>query len=199
MARHFYAGLCFIAVGVVFGQTPQKEPLQPELSLPDQHERQHDLAKLRGDVVVLLYGDRDGARQNQEIGERLHVEFHPTAKGLTGVKASQAPVVPLADVPQGKRSPDVKIVAIACVGKVPNVVKNVIRNQVKKATDTSVWLDFDDRMKDIFGLTASEPNLVVIDAEGKLRFRATGKLDEKGYARLTEVIGALRKEAVGAK
>jgi hypothetical protein len=199
MKRHCYAGLCFLAVGSVLAQTAPKEPPRPELTLPDQHERQHDLAKMRGDVVVLLYGDREGARQNQEIGERLHVEFHPTAKGLTGVKASQAPVAPLADLPQGKRSPDVKVIPVACVGKVPNVVRNVIRNQVKKATETLVWLDFEDRMKDTFGLTAGEPNLVVIDAEGKLRFRATGKLDEKSYARLTEVIGVLRKEAVEGK
>jgi predicted transcriptional regulator len=92
------------------------------------------------------------------------------------------------------------MVPVACVGKVPNVVKTVIRNQVKKeVTDTPVWLDFEDRMKETFGLSAGEPNIAVIDAEGRLRFKVTGKLDDKSFSRLKEVITLLREEAAGVR
>ena len=200
MKRFLYVSMWMLAASSLWGQAPRKEPPKIDLSLPDQMERKQDLASHRGDVVILLFGDREGAKQNREIGEQLQVEFHPTAKGQTGAKAAQAPVTPLANLPQGKRSPDVKIIPVACIGKVPAVVKNLIRSQVKKEVgETPVWLDYEDRMKELFGLSVGEPNLAVIDAEGKLRFRATGKLDEKNYARVVEVTELLRKEAAGVK
>jgi hypothetical protein len=181
----------------VSAQSKSNEPREVNLSLPDQYEKTQELANHRGDVVVLLYGDRKGIAANKELGEQLHVQFHPTAKGQPPAKAAKAPVIPLDDLPEEKRSPDVKVIPVACIGKVPNVVKGVIRSQIKKeAPETPVWLDFEESMKETFGMKASEPNLVVIDAKGRLRFRATGVLDEKSYARLVEVVSYLRKEAV---
>ena len=31
---------------------------------------------------ILVYGDRRDATQSEQLGEALHVHFHPTARGL---------------------------------------------------------------------------------------------------------------------
>ena len=124
----------------------------------------------------------------------------PTAKGLTPAEARKAPVAAVDGLPAGKRSPNVQLIPVACTGKVPGVVTALVRREIKKASpDVPVWLDGDDRMKETFGQRESEPNLVVIDAAGRMRFRALGEMDAKTYARLIEVIDFLRKEAVGLK
>jgi hypothetical protein len=183
----------------LYAQTPQT-PVTPQLSLEDQFERRQDLKQFRGNVVVLMFGDRTGMKSSRELGERLHVQFHPDAKGQSPEKAINAPVIPVSNSTPQMRQPDVKMIPVACIGKVPGVVQTVIRNQFKKEVSVSpVWLDFNDTMKDTFGMQSGEPNLVVIDAQGRLRFRAAGKLDEKTYARLVQVIDYLRKEELGIK
>ena len=46
-------------------QTPAAKPV--ELVLEDQFERRHDLAAFRGEVVVLVYGDRKGTDACREF------------------------------------------------------------------------------------------------------------------------------------
>ena len=176
----------------------QEQPRQARVTLPDQFDKMQDSAQFQGDVAVLLYGDRTGMPANKELGTRLQVQFHPTAAGLAPGAASKQPAKPLAGLPMGKRSPDVRVVPVACIGDVPNLVKKVIRNQVKKeAPDVPVWLDFGETMSKTFGMVEGQPNLVVLDAWGRVRYRAAGKVDAKTYARLVEVIDYLRKEAAG--
>jgi hypothetical protein len=61
-----------------------------------------------------------------------------------------------------------------------------------------VWLDFEDRMPSTFTMQAGSPNLVVVDAAGRMRMRIKGTLDEAGYARLVQTIEGLRREAAAA-
>ena len=176
-----------------------QSPSPAKLTLEDQFERTHDLTDYVGDIVVLLYGDRQGMPANKELGEKLYIHYHPQAKGQSPAQAARVPVTPLPDLPEGKRSPDVKIVPVTCFSKAGNVFKSVIRNQVKKnAPETAVWLDFDDKTKEQFGLTPGVPNLAIIDGQGRVRYRSAGELDAKGYSRLLEAIDLLRKETVRA-
>jgi hypothetical protein len=173
-------------------------PPKVSLSLEDQFERRHDLASRAGDVAVLLYGDREGMPASKELGEKLHLHYHPTAKGQPPQKASSAPVIELKDLPKGKRSPDVHVIPVVCFIKAGPVIRNIVRGQVKRsAPDTPVWLDFEEKMKQQFGLTAGVTNIAVVDAKGRLRHRQTGNLDAKDYEKLLEMIDGLRKEAVG--
>lgn len=184
----------FIVPGIGMSQTPP----QASLILDDQFERPQDIVQYRGNVLILLYGDRDGTAANKLLGERLHVHYHPTAKGLTPGEASKAPAIPVQGLLEGKRSPDVRVVPVACIGKVPDLVKTIIRGRIKKeAPDTIVLLDFEAKMKDQFGMKEGEPNLVVIDAAGRVRMKAAGELNEATYSRLVQVVDYLRKE--GAK
>ena len=191
-------GLTMALVGfpAVFGQTP-KEPPTIAMKMEDQFEKPHDLKALKGDVVVLLFGDRKATEANSALGERLHVQFHPGAKGKSVEEARKAAVAPLDGLAQGQKPPEVHVVPVACIGKVPALVRSALRLQFEKASpQVPVWLDFEDAMKTAFGIEAGVPNLVVIDARNRLRFKSAGEQDAKSYERLVQVIDYLRKEAV---
>jgi hypothetical protein len=174
---------------------PHVEPPKATLVLEDQFERKQDIAQFRGDVLVLLYGDRSGSSANRALGETLHVRYHPSAKGKSPAEAAKAPATPVPDLKEGMRSPDVRVVPVACIDKAPDVMKPFIRGRFKKdAPDTVVLLDFDNKMKEQFGMREGEPNLVVIDALGRVRMKVGGELDQITYTRLLQAVDYLRRE-----
>src|SRR4030095_1173096 len=137
------AFFAFVAVLPLNGQPAAPAPKPVELVLEDQFERKADLTDLRGNVVILVYGDRKGTDACRTLGEQLHVAWHPSAKDQPPAKAQQAPVVPLPDLKPGQVSPNVLVIPVACCGKVPSGIRGVIRGQIAKgAPDTVVWLDF---------------------------------------------------------
>jgi len=167
--------------------------------MEDQFEHPEKLSDGQGRVVVLIYGDRRSADANKQLGEALHVWFHPTARGLAQEKARQAPVKPLENAAPGMPGPDAVMVPVACIGKVPPLVRSLIRGQVRGSSPVvPVWLDFQDQMKQLFGLTPGVPNLVVVDTQGRLRFSATGPLSNEQLQQLETAIEDLRREAVSA-
>lgn len=177
------------------------QPAKPvDLNFEDQFERKNSLADLKGRVVILVYGDRRGIEASRELGEKLHVLFHPTAAGQPPAKARVAPVAPLDGLPKGTPSPDVAIQAVACAGSVPGPVRALIRTGLKKdAADTPVWLDFGTTMADKFGMRDGEPNLAVFDADGRLRLKVNGTPDRATFDKLLQVAQNLRAEAAGLK
>lgn len=173
-----------------------KPPPQAALKLKDQFDQQQDLANLRGDVVVILYGDKQGMESNRDLGEKLHVHYHPTAKGMKPLDAAKAPVVALAGAPAGVHIPNVVCVPVACIYGVPELGRGIPRAMVKAKSDVPVWLDFDETMKNQFGMKEGVPNLLVIDAGGRLRYKVSGELDAPTNDKLVKIIDYLRTEAV---
>lgn len=200
MKRVIWAG--FVAVAAVLPLGAQQPTAAPapkvvELTLEDQFERKTDLADLRGSVVVMVFGDRKGNDACRALGEQLHVYWHPDAKGLAPAKAQSAPVAPLDGLKAGQASPNVIVVPVACCGKVPGAVRPAISKGVAKGSpDVVVWLDFADKMKDAFGLTAGETNVAVLDAAGRLRLKVNGTLDQSAMDKLVKTVQAVRYEAV---
>lgn len=181
--------------GVAVAQPPAPEPAA--LVLEDQFDRKADLGAYRGAVVILVYGDRRGTDACKALGEQLHVCWHPDAKGQPAAKAQAAPVVGLDGLPTGKAAPDVKVIPVACCGKIPAAIRGVIRTQIARgAPDVPVWLDFADTMKTNFGMTAGEPNVVVFDAAGRPRGKVNGTPDAPTLDNLVRTVQALRAEAV---
>jgi hypothetical protein len=91
-------------------------------------------------------------------------------------------------------------VPVACVGKVPGLVRALIRAQLRSASpDVPVWLDFQDVMKGQFPFQAGVPNVVVLDVWGRLRYAAAGQPTEEGVGRLIGVIAGLRQEVVARR
>ncbi|OWK45695.1 hypothetical protein FRUB_02026 [Fimbriiglobus ruber] len=179
--------------------TPHGEGKQPvELVMEDQFGRRQDIAAYKGDVLILVYGDRKGTDASREFGESLHILFHPTAAGQTPAKARGAAVAPLQGVPVGQRSPDAVVIPVAVAGNVPTVIKDLIRVQIKKASpELPIWLDFTGVMEKDFGLRPGQANLAVFDATGRLRMRINGTPDKKAVDQLLQKIQDLRAEAAG--
>jgi predicted transcriptional regulator len=188
---------CVLFASVGFAADP---PKVSDLALEDQFEKKNSVADHKGKVLILVYGDRSGLDASRELGSKLHVLFHPTAEGKTAKEAKAAPVAALDGVAKGTASPDVAVVPVACCGKVPGAVQGFIRGALKKdAGDTTVWLDFANVMKDKFGLTDGEPNLVVIDAQGRLRLKVNGSPDKETLQKVLQTTQNLRAEAAGLR
>lgn len=195
MTRLTSLALAVAVAATTFAQPPAPQPV--ELALEDQFDRKAELTALRGQVVILVYGDRKATDTCRSVGESLHLCWHPDAKGQPAAKAQAAPVVPLDNLKPGQVSPNVVVMPVACCGKVPGAIRGAIRGQIAKAVpDSVVWLDFADTMKTMFGQTAGEPNVVVFDAEGRLRMKINGTPDQAAMDRLTKAVQGLRYEAV---
>ncbi|CAN5162663.1 hypothetical protein BH11PLA2_BH11PLA2_33290 [soil metagenome] len=163
----------------------------------DQFETKPDTLSQKGKVLVLVYGDNKAMNDCRALGEALHLAFHPTAKGLEAAKARKEPVAALPNLQKGQASPEVLVQAVACCGKMPNVVKPVFRDQLKKASpDVPVWLDYEQTMTTYFGMTTGQANVAVFDIEGRFRKVSNGTLDAKQQQSLVDVIQQLRIEAV---
>jgi hypothetical protein len=192
--------IVFLAVGVATARQPvpmQAVPQPVSLSLEDQFNRKADLADLRGHVVILVYGDKDAKDTCRQLGESLHVCWHPDAKGQPPAKAQAAPVAPLENLKAGQVSTNVLVMPVACCGKVPAFVHKVICNDIaKKSPDVVVWLDFADSMKGMFGLTPNQANLVVFDAAGNLQMKINGNPDQSKMDKLVKVVQDLRYDAL---
>lgn len=165
------------------------------LAFEDQFNAKPELKSAKGRVVVLVYGDRKASDACRELGERLHLTFHPTAKGLPPAKARLEPAAAPPNLAPGKQAPGLLVQAVACCGKMPATLRPLFRTQIAKASpDVPVWLDFNETMVTHFGLTTGEANIAVFDAEGRFRNVHTGVRDAD-LPELVRTIQNLRTEA----
>lgn len=189
----------FLFVSFAQAQKPV-EPKPVELTLEDQFQNKHSLADHRGSVVIFVYGDRAGKEAGRELGDKLHLLFHPSAVGQSPVKAKSAPVAALPGLPEGQANPDVVVVPVACAGSVPGPIKMFIRKGLKnESAETPVWIDFGTAMSDCFSLKKGEPNIAVIDAKGYLRLKVNGMPDKAAYDKIILTAQNLQVEAAGLK
>lgn len=195
MTRVVWSAVLVLACGAL-GSAQPVPAKDVALAMEDQFDRKTDLADLRGNVVLLVYGDRKGTDACRTLGEQLHICWHPTAKGQTPEKARTAPVVPLDGLKPGQASPNVVVVPVACCGKVPAAIRPTINKQIAKASpDVVVWMDYADAMKTAFGLTPGETNVAVIDAAGRVRAKYNGTIDQTNMDGLVKTVQTLRTEA----
>ena len=180
------------------GFAQQAKPV--DLTLEDQFEQKRTVADHKGEVIIFVYGDRKATDACRELGEKLHVLFHPTAAGKTGEKAYLAPVAPLEGLPAGVKSPNVAVIPVAVAGKVPGPVKGLIRSGIKKDVPVMpVWIDYGTQMEDKFGLRESQPNVAVLDAQGRLRLKVNGTPDKASFEKILQTAQNLRAEAAGLR
>ncbi len=133
----------------------------PALTFQDQEGNTLDLEALRGRVVVIVYGTRNGLDHHAEWGRRLHGELI----GLGLYRVSDPP-----------ESRPVQILALAQMGGIPPAFRSVIRTFVRGRTPAgfSLYLDWEDRMSGLFGAHRSLSTVVVSDRHGGVRLVITG-------------------------
>ncbi|MEZ6140686.1 MAG: hypothetical protein R3B84_08965 [Zavarzinella sp.] len=187
-------GLLAGLISTALGQTT---PPKVELKLADQFDQPHDIADFKGKVVILIYGDRHAVDENSKLGNQLYVYYHPDAKDKPPAEAKNAPVIGLAGVPATTPVPDVRVIPVACTGKVPELVLTFVKREVKKQSpDVPVWIDSQELMQTKFGLRDKEPNMVIIDTQGRLRLKIAGTPDKDSMQKLVDVVDRIRREAI---
>jgi hypothetical protein len=184
------------------GAAAENRPPMPapvELVMEDQFQNRCETAALRGDVVVLVYAGRHGAEAAVELGRQLHTHFHPSAETAAPGEWSNQPVIGIAGWPAGAPVPDVQVIPVACVPEVPRMLRGLARAQLRKGSPVlPVWLDFEDAMRQGFGMIPDEPNVLLIDTAGVARGVVTGAPDQAKYAQLVTAIDQLRSQAIPA-
>jgi hypothetical protein len=173
-------------------------PPKASISLDDQFEHKRDVAEFRGDVVIILYGDREGTDTNKLLAERINAFLHPPiSKGRISARAAPPAILPVDSKQKGPLF-EVRIVPVMCVGKSTDVIKNYTRQRVRKESpDAMVLIDFENKIKEEYGLKAGETNMLLIDAAGRLRMKINGDLDPGTYKKVLRAIDILRHEAAG--
>lgn len=153
-------GAATLLAVVAVGRTGPPAVL-PALMFQDQEGNTLDLGDLRGRVVVIVYGTRDGIGHHSEWGRRLHGEMI----GHGVYRADDPP----------ERRP-VRILAMAQMGGIPSPFRTVIRTFVRGHTPAgfSLYLDWDDRLSGLFGAHGSLSTVVVGDRDGGVRLVTTG-------------------------
>lgn len=170
------------------------------ITMEDQFRNVHQTAALKGDVVVLLFADRNGAEAAHEVGKRLHVHFHPGAAKVEGPDWLRQPVIGIAGWPAEVRVPNVHAVAVACLPEIPRAVHPVVRSQIRKeSAHVPVWIDFAGTMPRTFGMAPDVPNILLIDPEGRPQGVLSGEIDEARYQQLVAAIERLRQQAQGVR
>lgn len=195
--------LCLAALFVAcFGLSAAAQPPAAgvdrvvNIALDDQFKNRHETLRYRGDVVVLVYAERKGAEAAMELGRRLHVRFHPAAAQAPSTEWSRQPVVPPAGWPAGMAPPDVHVIPVACLPEVPKPLETVARSRFRKDSPfVSVWLDFEDTMRQRFGIVPGEPNIVILDTQGQPQVVTSGHLDETRFLEVATAIDQLRIQA----
>jgi hypothetical protein len=170
---------------------------QHNWELVDQFGEPHSLRDYSGEVLVLVYGDRKATKSCRKLGEALHVEFHPEAQSLPEAEGHKAAVKPVAGISSSARSPEVRVIPVACTGHVPAPVQKLVSMQFRKGSPhVPVWLDFDQQMRPRYGLESGEPHVLVFDGAGELRVQTVGSYDDRQLADLFRKIEALRTEII---
>ena len=79
-------------------------------------------------------------------------------------------------------------------------LRELLRGQMRSAQpDVPVWLDFQGVMEERFTLRAGEPNLLLFDAQSRLRLKVNGTPDKPALDKLLQAAQNLRAEAAGLR
>jgi hypothetical protein len=144
----------------------------PVASFQDQDGRRLDLAALRGQVVVIVYGGRSGLEQHVAWGKRLDGEMRRYPP----------------------RSRPVQILALAQMGGIPEAFHSLLRTAIRPHVESghSLWLDWHDRMSTLFGAHDPASTVVVADAQGVVHLVVSGPPEGEPYRAVVELLQRLR-------
>lgn len=133
-----------------------------EFTLQDQYDKTVILRQYEGQVVVLLASDKEGSSQN--------------AAWIKAIK--------------DKYANRVAVQGIADVSSVPFFLKGKIRNDFRKAGDSSL-LDWKGEVFRSYGFAKTVSNIVLIDGRGVIRHRSSGSASPEAIQELFKKIDTL--------
>jgi hypothetical protein len=147
----------------------------PNARLEDADGRVSELKAFRGRPVLIVYEDRDSAKQNdalkRELGELARGDRYRSRIALAAI----------ADVSAWDFWP------------AKGFVKDAIRDESKKQ-GTTIYCDWTGAFRDAFRLRRGVSNVVLVGKDGRVAFTAEGTVPAEQRRRL---IGMLRAEVEG--
>lgn len=150
---------------------PREGDPAPNAVLEDADGRRSEIAKLRGRPVLIMYEDRDSAKQN----EPLKNELRALARGDRYKSAITLAAV--ADVSAWDFWP------------AKGFVKDAIRDESKKQ-GTTIYCDWTGAFRGAYKLRRGVSNVVLIGKDGRVLFAASGPMAADQRKKLIDVIKA---------
>ena len=118
--------------------------------LKDQYDKSHEVKFPSSKVVVLIFGDRKGAKQIGGWAEPLYERYG------------------------GK----IYVFGIAQLSGVPGFARGLVRLLLKRQTSYSVMLDWSGSVSEDYGCEKGIANVFVIGKNGRLLNKHTGPADQ---------------------
>jgi hypothetical protein len=171
--------LAALAGSLPAGSTAGARPASlPAATFEDQDGKTLRLEALRGRIVVIVYGGRSGLDHHVTWGRRLDVELRDRG------------VYRLEDPYDGR---PVVILAVAQMGGIPGPFRGLLQRYLRQHVDRgfSLWLDWEDLLKALFGGNEPVSTVVVADGAGSVRLVVSGPPAGAPYAAVSELLFSL--------
>jgi predicted transcriptional regulator len=143
----------------------------PNGKVMDADDKALEVKTLKGKPVLIVYEDRDSAKQNEKLKKALG----DLAKG--DKYKSKVALAAVADVSSYDFWP------------AKGFVKDAIREESKKA-GTTIYCDWDASFRKAFKLTKGKSSVVLVGKDGKVLFAGEGSLSEADHKKLLALLKA---------
>ena len=141
----------------------------PDFTVQDLDDKSMKLSAYRGLPTVVFLEDKDAKDQNAAFKTRLAAALK--APSL----AKKVFVFPIADVSSWNFWP------------AKGFVRDALRD-AQKSSGTILYADWDGGARSSLSATASQSNVVVLDAKGKVLWASAGRLDEKQQGAVISIL-----------
>lgn len=155
---------------------PREGEAAPNAALEDADGRVAELKAFRGKPILIMYEDRDSAKQN----DALKKELGELARGDR--YRSRVALAAIADVSAWDFWP------------AKGFVKDAIRDESRKQ-GTTIYCDWTGSFRKAYRLRAGMSNVVLVGKDGRVLFAAEGPIPPDQRKRL---LGILREQVDGA-
>lgn len=163
----------FVSALTVSAASPSKIGTPaPDLTIKDQYEKEFRVSASRGEILLLVCGDRTGSDFTGNYTDAVQARF-----GANG-------------------SLPLRIVPIANLSSVPSFLQGMVKKRFVGTTESGqpklpIFLDWEGDLERLFGFTEDVANVYLIDKSGNLQFVAAGKGTEPETKELLQVIARL--------
>jgi hypothetical protein len=148
---------------------PNVGDVAPGASIEDADGRVTDLGLFHGRPILILYEDRDSAKQNQALKEEL------ARLARANPASARVALAPVADVSSWDFQP------------AKYFVRAAIRDESRKQ-GTTIYCDWTGAFREAYRLRRGVSNVVLVGKDGRVSFAAEGALQPEQRARLFDLL-----------
>ncbi|MCE2401993.1 redoxin domain-containing protein [Candidatus Poribacteria bacterium] len=168
-----YLFICVMLVSVISlaeDKPPKVGDVAPDFTLQDAEEKQHNLKKLRGKLVLLIMGNRKIRKEDDKWAEAFQKDY--------------------------KDNEQVTAYIIADMRSVPGFIpKGFIRSRIKrKPPPVTFLMDWKGQVHQRYRTEKKKPNLYLISSQGKIVFHRKANFKPEIYMELKKQIDTLLAE-----